>query len=388
MKRLFALFLCGMMVASLAGCGSNDSGSSSAESSAASETSESAPEEESSAEESSSEESASETGVITFTDSLGREFTFEEPIQTVAASGLLSQLVVYSLAPDTLVGWSNEWSEDAQKYIPEKYSSLPLIGQLYGSNTEMNPEQLMIADPDVVIDIGDPKDGIAEDLDALGEQTGIPFIHIDADMATMPECYTMLGELLGMEEEAATYADFCDSIYTRTLDIMEEVGDNKVSVLYLTGDTGMNVIAKGAYHAEIIDLVGDNLAVVESPSSKGTGNETDMEQLMLWDPEVIFFSPDSGIYDTVADDPLWSGLQAIQSGRYYEVPIGPHNWMGFPPSIQRYLGMMWMTKILYPEQADFDIQADVTRYYEMFYHYDLTDEDYQELVANSLGKLE
>ena len=386
MKRLFALFLCGLMVASLAGCGSNDSSSS--ESSSASESVASEESSTDTSESSSSEESSAESSAFTFTDSLGREFTFEEPIETVAASGLLSQLVIYSLAPDTLVGWSNEWSEGAEKYIPEKYSSLPLIGQLYGSNIEMNPEQLMVADPDVVIDIGDSKDGIAEDLDALEEQTGIPFIHIDADMATMPECYTILGELLGMEEEAQVYADFCDSIYTRTLDIMEEVGDNKVSVLYLTGDTGTNVIAKGSYHAEIIDLVGDNLAVVDSPSSKGTGNETDMEQLMLWDPEVIFFSPDSGVYDTVADDPLWSGLQAIQSGRYYEVPIGPHNWMGFPPSIQRYLGMMWMTKILYPEQADFDIQADVTRYYEMFYHYDLTDEDYQELVANSLGKLE
>ena len=386
MKRLFALFLCGLMVASLAGCGSNDSSSS--ESSSASESVASEESSTDTSESSSSEESSAESSAFTFTDSLGREFTFEEPIETVAASGLLSQLVIYSLAPDTLVGWSNEWSEGAEKYIPEKYSSLPLIGQLYGSNTEMNPEQLMIADPDVVIDIGDSKDGIAEDLDALEEQTGIPFIHIDADMATMPECYTILGELLGMEEEAQVYADFCDSIYTRTLDIMEEVGDEKVSVLYLTGDTGTNVIAKGSYHAEIIDLVGDNLAVVDSPSSKGTGNETDIEQLMLWDPEVIFFSPDSGVYDTVADDPLWSGLQAIQSGRYYEVPIGPHNWMGFPPSIQRYLGMMWMTKILYPEQADFDIQAEVTRYYEMFYHYELTDEDYQELVANSLGKLE
>lgn len=386
MKRLFALFLCGLMVASLAGCGSNDSSSS--ESGSASESVASEESSTDTSESSSSEESSAESSAFTFTDSLGREFTFEEPIETVAASGLLSQLVIYSLAPDTLVGWSNEWSEGAEKYIPEKYSSLPLIGQLYGSNTEMNPEQLMIADPDVVIDIGDSKDGIAEDLDALEEQTGIPFIHIDADMATMPECYTILGELLGMEEEAQVYADFCDSIYTRTLNIMEEVGDNKVSVLYLTGDTGTNVIAKGSYHAEIIDLVGDNLAVVDSPSSKGTGNETDIEQLMLWDPEVIFFSPDSGVYDTVADDPLWSGLQAIQSGRYYEVPIGPHNWMGFPPSIQRYLGMMWMTKILYPEQADFDIQAEVTRYYEMFYHYELTDVDYQELVANSLGKLE
>ena len=165
MKRLFALFLCGLMVASLAGCGSNDSSSS--ESSSASESVASEESSTDTSESSSSEESSAESSAFTFTDSLGREFTFEEPIETVAASGLLSQLVIYSLAPDTLVGWSNEWSEGAEKYIPEKYSSLPLIGQLYGSNTEMNPEQLMIADPDVVIDICDSKDGIAEDLDAL-----------------------------------------------------------------------------------------------------------------------------------------------------------------------------------------------------------------------------
>ena len=117
MKRLFALFLCGLMVASLAGCGSN--GNSSSESS----TSESVVSEESSvsseaSENSSSEASSAETSSFTFTDSLGREFTFEVPIETVAASGLLSQLVVYSLAPDTLVGWSNEWSEGSEKYIP------------------------------------------------------------------------------------------------------------------------------------------------------------------------------------------------------------------------------------------------------------------------------
>ena len=38
-----------------------------------------------------------------------------------------------------------------------------------------------------------------------------------------------------------------------------------------------------------------------------------MEQLLLWDPEVIFFAPDS-IYDKVGDDPAWQDLQAIRNG--------------------------------------------------------------------------
>ena len=81
-----------------------------------------------------------------------------------------------------------------------------------------------------------------------------------------------------------------------------------------------------------------------------------MEQLMLWNPDVILFAPDS-VYASVGDDPLWQSLTAIQNGSYYEAPMGPYNWMGFPPSVQRYLGMLWMAKLLYPDAADYDLQG-------------------------------
>ena len=157
--------------------------------------------------------------------------------------------------------------------------------------------------------------------------------------------------------------------------------------MYITGEKGLNVIAKDSYHAEIIDLLSNNLAVVESPSSKGTGNEVDMESLMLWDPDVILFAPDS-CYASVGNDPLWSGMKAIRTGRYYEVPMGPYNWMGFPPSVQRILGMLWMAKLLYPDAANYDLMTEVQTYFRLFYHCDLSAADYDALVANSIGAAE
>ena len=50
--------------------------------------------------------------------------------------------------------------------------------------------------------------------------------------------------------------------------------------------------------------------------------------------------------------------------------------------------MMWMAKLLYPETADYDLQAEVTEYFNLFYHTDLTDEAYNALVANSVGAAE
>ena len=231
--------------------------------------------------------------------------------------------------------------------------------------------------------MGEAKDGIAEDLDALQEQTTIPFVHISATLATMDETYTMLGDLLGMPDEAKTLADYCRGTYDRALTIADSV--EKANLLYITGDAGLNVIAQGAYHAEVIDLLSNNLAVVDDPSSKGTGNEVDMEQILNWNPDVILFAPDS-IYDTVAEDAAWQGVTAIQNGAYYEVPMGPYNWMGFPPSVQRLLGMLWMAKVLYPAAADFDLYTEAAQYFKLFYHCDLTREQYDALVANSLGR--
>lgn len=325
-------------------------------------------------------ESRAET--VEFTDSLGRTVTVPGNIEKVAVSGPLAQIVLFALCPDELVGVVSKWSAEAEQYIDSKYYNLPELGQLYGGKGELNLETLLASGAQVIIDVGEPKDSAKEDLDALQEQTGIPFVHITATTQTMGDAYTKLGELLNKADEAKALADYCTDIYQKMEELAGKV--EKVNALYCLGDQGLNVIAKGSFHAEIIDLMTNNLAQVDNPSSKGTGNEVDMEQILKWNPDVICFAPDS-IYDTVADDAVWQQVSAIQTGKYYKVPFGPYNWMGFPPSVQRYLGLMWMAGVLYPEQANLDLQAEVTNYFKLFYHCDLTDSQYQALVGDSLA---
>ena len=317
-----------------------------------------------------------------FTDSCGREVTVPADIQKIAVSGPLAQMVVFAIAPDKMVGVANAWDESAKAYFDAKYLELPLLGQLYGGKGELNLETLLAAAPDVVIDVGEPKDSMAEDLDALQEQTGIPFVHIDAYLASMDDTYAMLGDLLAMPNEAQGLADYCRYAYDRAVEIANSV--EKVNLLYITGDEGLNVIAKGSYHAKAIDLLANNLAVVEEPSSKGTGNEVDMEQILNWNPAAVIFAPGS-IYSTVADNENWQTIPAIRDGRCYEVPMGPYNWMGFPPSVQRILGMQWMAKVLYPDAADYDMYETTQTYFQLFYHCDLTAEQYAALTAHSLA---
>jgi len=328
---------------------------------------------------------AAQPSTLSYTDSLGRTVELPSNITKVALSGPLTQIVLFALCPDKIVGLASEWDSSAEEFLATEYYNLPLLGQLYGGKGTLNLETIAATGAEVVIDVGEQKSNMAADLDTLQDQIGIPFVHIDAYTDGMGDCYRALGELLGMEEEAKVLADYCDTVYADTLNIVSTVGeDGKANVLYCLGDTGLNVIAKDSYHAEIIDLLCNNLAVVDNPSSKGTGNEVDLEQIMLWDPDVIIFANGS-IYSTVGSNSDWATVTAIANDEYYEVPYGPYNWMGFPPSVQRYLGMIWLSQLLYPDTSQYDVYAKVSEYFDLFYHCDITEEQYNQLVANSLG---
>ena len=322
-----------------------------------------------------------------FTDSLGRTVTVPGKITKIAITGPLSQVYIIPLAGDMLVGVSNAFASDAALYLPAYIAEKTEIGQLYGGKGEMDLEALLAAGPEVVIDIGEPKQNTAGDLDALTEQTGIPFIHITATVATAPEAYRTLGRLLDREEKAEELASWGEETYAMIAAMMEKVDADgaRKSLLYCLGDKGTNVMAEGSFHAETVNMMAKNLAVVEEVSFSGDGNEVDLEQILLWDPEYIVFDPAS-CYDSVGEDAQWMELSAVSSGNYYKTPYGPYGWLSSPPAVQRYLGMLWLGQLLYPEYTGYDLQEEVTEYYKLFYGCDLTEEMYQNLLTDALPK--
>jgi iron complex transport system substrate-binding protein len=316
-----------------------------------------------------------------FTDDIGRTVEIPEEITRVAVSGPLAQIMLYALAPETMVGLAVKWYDSAEGIIPQEYLELPYLGQIYNS-ADLNVEELALTEPQLILDVGQELSASAEELDGLQERTNIPAVYVACSLETMPQTFRKLGELLGREEQAEELAAYCERVYTRMVSIMDAVGENKVSALYIMGEEGLHVLARDSYHSELLNMLTENLAAVENPSGKGSGNEVTMEQIALWDPEFILFGPDS-IYAEAAELPVWAELDAIGRGNYVEVPQGPHNWMGTPPSVQRCLGMLWLTARLYPTYCDYDVKAEVLEYYELFYHCTLSDAQYEQLTKNA-----
>jgi iron complex transport system substrate-binding protein len=318
-----------------------------------------------------------------FTDSAGRQAELPARITRIVPSGSLAQMFLVASAPDLLCAVSSAYAPDAAQYVPAYLASLPVAGQFYGA-ANLNLEEIARIGPDVVIDIGEPKDTIARDMDDIQAAIGIPVIHITATLRTTPQAFRTLGELLDRREQGEALARFCERTLAAADAVMGQVGGNKKSILYCMGPSGLNVLAKGTFHTEVLDWMTDNLAAVDNPSGRGSGNEANMEQILLWDPEAILFGAGS-VYATAARDGSWRQLRAVRSGACYEVPQGPYNWMGGPPSINRYLGMLWLGKILYPQYAAYDLYAEVAEYYRLFYGRALSREQFDRLTARSLA---
>ena len=319
--------------------------------------------------------------MVIFTDDTGREVEVPAEISKIVPTGPLAQIMLYAIAPDMLVGLAAKWGEGAKGIVPEEYLNLPYFGQLYNT-ANLNVEELAMVGPQVIIDIGQGMPKGTEDMETLQQQTNIPTVYISSSLDTMPDTFRTLGKLLGREEKAEELAKFCEEIFSRTTSIMEQVGDNKVNALCVLGELGLNVLAKDSFQSELVDMLTNNIAVVENPSGKGSGNEVTMEQIAVWNPDYVLFAADS-IYDTVDTMDAWADITAIADGNYMKVPDGPHNWMGSPPAAQRYLGMIWVTAQLYPEYCDYDAKADVMKFYELFYDCQLTEEQFNNLTKDA-----
>ena len=325
-------------------------------------------------------------GNITFMDDAGREVKVPENVELVIPSGHPATQVLLTLCPEKMASVSSELSPDVIKYMGvEGLADLPVTGAAFGSKGDLNKEtvaSLLDGKSAILVDTGEKKDGIGEDLDALQSQLGIPCVFIETKLEDYGSAYEKLGELLGCEKRGEELSKYCKDAYSEVTAAMEKVGDNKVDIAYIVGTEGVNAIAKDSYQGGVVDLVANNVVVVENASGKGSGNPISLEQLANWNPETIIFQA-GGLYDQVGNMSGWQALPAIQSGSYYEVPDTPYCWMNNPPTVNQVMGMQWLPRLLYPDQFK-DSIADVTKsYYKTFYGYSLTDDEVNALIAKA-----
>ena len=218
-------------------------------------------------------------GTRSFTDSCGRTVEFPPTSAASPPPAPWPQIVLFALAPDKFVGIASKWSKETESFIDGSYYNLPVLGQLYGSSAgELNLETLAAADPQVIIDIGEPKEdhrGGHGRHERTARHPAVPHrrLHRHHGRHLPPagaNCWAW-------RRRPPCWPTTATKRYSGTLSpSWKGWAATRANVLYCLGDQGLNVIAKDSFHGEVLDLMTNNLAVVGRPSSKGTSNESDI----------------------------------------------------------------------------------------------------------------
>lgn len=337
----------------------------------------------------------------TYTDDLGRTVDLPDTISHIIPSGDMAQTTLTSFDSGYFVSRSMNFPKEAEKYFDERIPKLTNTGSLYGTKNTLLDEQLMRlareSDAELVLDIGENKTGIADDLNKMEKLTGIPFVHITQDtIDSIPTSYLSLGNLLGENQRGEELAAYTKSIIDRFRENMNKIGDKKATFIYVTVIDGNAVYMvgtgkKSAYHTQVLDIVGINVAP-EATSGSGRGSEYTMEDILGLDPDIILVDANNAgeheYYSAILTSPQWATLRAVQNGNVFENPVDvPWTWIGQPSSsFSKIISMIWLGSVFYPDVFTYDAKKEIQTFYKTVLNYDMTDTEVSDLTRYTLNK--
>ena len=370
-RQLLALFICLVMSVSLL--------------TGYSETKAATEEPTQSAEQDATQETA-ETREIT--DMAGRKVTVPtaENIESVFSAGPVAAIFLYMVAPDKLLGWNYELNDVEKSIILDKYQDLPN----FGMGDAVNYEAVIAANPTIAINSGKINDAMVSDCDALSESLGIPVVAVDNELNNSAEAFRFMGELLGVEDHAEELAQYAEQVFTDINVLSDIPEEKKVSVYFGNGEDSLETAPRGSQHAQILDAI-NAVNVADLELGDGSRVQISAEQLLAWDPDVIVVNGEpkadksgSSAAEDILSNPDYASLKAVQDQKVYGTPNAPFSWVDRPAGPNRLIGMRWFSALIYPEYIKCDINEEIHKFFDLFYHVDLSDEQLENVLKGIL----
>lgn len=322
------------------------------------------------------------------TDMAGRKVTVPaaENIESVFSAGPVAAIFLYMVAPDKLLGWNYELNDVEKSIILDKYQDLPN----FGMGDAVNYEAVIAANPTIAINSGKINDAMVSDCDALSESLGIPVVAVDNELNNSAEAFRFMGELLGVEDHAEELAQYAEQVFTDINALSDIPEEKKVSVYFGNGEDSLETAPRGSQHAQILDVI-NAVNVADLELGDGSRVQISAEQLLAWDPDVIVVNGEpkadksgSSAAEDILSNPDYASLKAVQDQKVYGTPNAPFSWVDRPAGPNRLIGMRWFSALIYPEYIKCDINEEIHKFFDLFYHVDLSDEQLENVLKGTL----
>jgi iron complex transport system substrate-binding protein len=311
------------------------------------------------------------------TDGAGRRVAAPRKVERVFPAGPPAAILLYTLAPQTLIGWPRANRPAELEFLLPDVGKRPEIGRIAGRGGTANLEAVIAARPDLIVDSGSTRGTYVDLAERVQSQTGIPYALLDGRFAAIPATYATLGTLMGREDRARELAQHAEDIMRTVVSRVARVPvEQRPRVYYARGPAGLETGLRGSINVEILEFMGvRNVAEIEG----GLANVS-LEQVLRWDPQVIV-TIDLQFAATVRDNPLWQGVRAVRDGRVHLSPKLPFGWVDFPPGVNRLIGLWWLGKVIFPSLFPEDLKALTVEFYRRWYHVQISEAQVERILA-------
>lgn len=297
-------------------------------------------------------------------DGAGRAVPVPARVERVFPAGPPAAILLYTLAPELLIGWPRTNRPEEREFLLPDVGGRPEVGRITGRGNTANLEVVLALKPDLILDVGSVNPTYVSLAERVQQQTGIPYALLDGRFDGISPAYRTLGALIGRHAQGEAFARSAeDMITTITRRIAAITPERRPRVYYARGTRGLETGLGGSINVETIELIARNVA----GGTRGGLANVSIEQVLLWDPEVII-TIDQDFAADVPNDPAWASVAAVRTRRVHLSPKLPFGWVDFPPSVNRLIGLWWLAKILYPDLFPEDLRALTRDFYSRFYH--------------------
>lgn len=311
-------------------------------------------------------------------DAADREIVLPDHASRIYAAGPPADVLLYTLKPEAMLGWVRAIPPNGRDLVLPATRDLPALGRLTGKGDTLNLEGLLAAQPQMILDYGNISPTYLDLSQRVTEQTGLPYLLLDGSFAKTPQTLRILGVALGVAERGETLGARAEKIISDAEAMTASLGPDQRPKVYLArGPKGLESAAKGSIHSEIIERAGGiNVAEGDSKSLLTVSPE----QLHAWAPEIII-TLDADFARNAELMPELAGIPAIENGRVYLAPQAPFGFIDAPPSVNRLLGLRWLSAKFHPDLAGAGLEADLRDFYRLFYQIELSDDQVKALLG-------
>lgn len=246
----------------------------------------------------------------------------------------------------------------------------------------INFEELAKYQPQVVLCNKTVYEANAEQLKAIGV---VPVMIKFGNFEDVQEVIRIVGEIFDCQDRASQLIEFQKGILSYFEEKASQLPAEKPTALYVTSsnDDGTYRVNTGKHLAsKMLSTAG--FRNVAEDVQESTIVTVDMEQILAWNPDVIFLSNFDDFtpadFTDGSQGEFWKQINAVKNCKIYKTPVGMYRWDTF--CVETPLMVEWLGKVANPDVfTEYDLEADIRNFYQTYMNYTLTDADLNKILS-------